>query len=167
MGIVIFQARQPATQVAGHGHEQAGVAFAHLALFPRRIFLFNDAINAAGVVAQHAAIAFGVGQQHRQQRQLALATCGQQGVQGDGTDERHVAIEHQHAMVVGNVRQALHDGMASAQLFRLQRPLHGLVLQYGLDAVSAVPVDHMDTHGPQFAGAVDDVLQQGLASQRL
>ena len=70
-------------------------------------------------------------------------------------------------MVVGNVRQALHDGMAGAQLLRLQGPLDGFVLQYGLDAVSAVAIDHVDADRAQLAGAVDDVLQQGLASERL
>ena len=48
---------------------------------------------------------------------------GDELAQGLGADQRHVAVQHQHQLVVGDVGHGLHDGVAGAELFGLQCPL--------------------------------------------
>ncbi len=40
-----------------------------------------------------------------------------------GADQRHVTVQHQHQLIVGDVGHGLHDRVTGAELLGLQRPL--------------------------------------------
>jgi len=122
----------------------ATVRFAHDASVPRRLVEIDG---------QHG--------------QRAFAGDGCQLVQGRRTDQRHVAVQHQHGVIVGNDGHGLHHGMTGAQLFRLQNPIDVFVIERRLHQRPAVTIDHVDGFGSKLARGANDVLQQRLARQRL
>jgi hypothetical protein len=83
------------------------------------------------------------------------------------TDERHVAIEHEHSAVVLQLRERLHDRMASAELLALLHPRHSLGAQRFTHAFAAVAVDDVDLRWLQRLCRVDDVFEQRAAGERL
>ena len=121
------------------------------------------------LVAQHAAVARRVVEQRRQQRELAARAVADERFERLRPNQRHVAAQHEHAMVVGNRRHRLHDGMARAELLGLQRPLQiGLVRERGADLLGAVAVDDVDRRRARMrARSANDVLEQRPARERL
>ena len=116
MCILVVQPRQPpAQQARGHGHD-AAVDFADAALGVGGVFVFNDGAHIAVSGTLDAAVARGVGQLQREQRQTLSAACGQQRGQGVGLGQRHVAGQHQRDAVVGQQRHCLLHRVAGAQL---------------------------------------------------
>ena len=107
-------------------------------------------------VAQHAAVARRVVEPRRQQRELAAGAVGDEALERLRPNQRHVAAQHEHLMVVGNRRHGLHDGVARAELLGLQRPLEiGLLGERRAHLLGAVAVDDVD------AGRLDARARRG------
>ena len=70
-------------------------------------------------------------------------------------------------MVVRHGRHRLHEGVPGAELLGLQRPADRRFGQRRADLLAAMAVDHVDGVGRERLRAVDDVLQQRSAGQRL
>ena len=92
---------------------------------------------------------------------------GDQSPQRLRVDERHVAVKHQHQRVVGDLRHGLHECVAGAELFGLQRPLEVRVADCGAHLLAAVTVHHVDGFGFELARAANNVAQQWAAGERL
>ena len=85
-----------------------------------------------------------------------------------GADQRHVAVQHQHQLVVGDVGHGLHDGVAGAELLGLQRPLQIFAsAERRAHRVAAVAIHHVHRRGVQRARAANNVAQQRHAGERL
>ncbi len=74
-------------------------------------------------------------------------------------DERHIAVQNQHDLIVRDLRHGLSDRMTGAQPLILQHPRHRFGLQRLPDLIAAVPIDDMDRGGLQEAGRFDDMLE--------
>ncbi len=120
-----------------------------------------------GGVADDAPVTRGVVKIHGQETQGAFVGRRNQFRQRCRADERHVAVEHQHRVIVGNHAHGLHDGMTGAQLIRLEYPLDVLVGECRLHLRAAMPVDHVDIGRAEIACGADHVLQQRPPGQWL
>ena len=167
LGIVGTQLTQVAAQHAGRQRQHTGVAFAHSQLCGRGVFLFDDGAYAPAVIAQDAAITSGVVQHDRQQGQLARPGQRQQRTQRVGLHQRHIAIQHQHGVIIRHLRQGLSHRMSGTLLLGLQGPAQRFMLHRSLHLGTAVAMHHHQSSGLQLAGGVDDVLKQRFAGQRL
>ena len=87
--------------------------------------------------------------------------------QGIAADQRHVAVQHQHQFVVGDIGHGLHDRVAGAELFGLQRPLQIFFGERGAYRVAAVAVHHVDGGGFERARPANNVPEQRHAGERL
>ena len=84
------------------------------------------------------------------------------------SDERHVAVQHQHQLIVGDVGHGLHDGVPGAELLGLQCPAASVFLhERGAHRVAAVAIHHVDGRRVQRARAANNVAQQRPAGERL
>ena len=92
---------------------------------------------------------------------------GDQFRKRSAADERHIAVQHQHRVFVGNQAHRLHHRVARAQLIRLQNPFDRLLVQRRLHLRAAVPVYDVDIAGIERARGADDMLQQRFARQWL
>jgi hypothetical protein len=129
--------------------------------------VLDDAADVARGIAHDAPVARGIVESHGQYGQRALAGNGNQLFQGGSTDQGHVAVEHQHRVIVRYHAHGLHHRMAGAQLMRLQHPLDGFVRQRRLHQGAAMAVNHIYIRGLQRARRADHVLKQRLPGQRL
>ena len=82
-------------------------------------------------------------------------------------DQRHVAEQHEHGMVVGYRRQRLGNRMTGTELLGLLAPDEIGIGKRCANRLAAVPVDDLDIVCPELPGPVDDVRQHRLAGQRL
>ncbi len=90
-----------------------------------------------------------------------------QGFQGRCPDQRHIAIEHQCDGVRIEIVQGLVHGVCRTQLLFLQHKLGIVAGKLRLNGFCAEADDDLQVltmHGP---GGVQDVLQEGLAGQRV
>ena len=107
------------------------------------VLLLDDAGDAAFGIAHHAAVAGGIGQVGDQHRDAARR--GEQALQRLGADQRHIAVEHQYARVVGHVRHRLLHRMAGTELLRLLGPEQVVLIAEGTaHGFAAMAVDDMD-----------------------
>ncbi len=160
LGVVPAQSQQPFAQASrGRGHESR-VDFAYLQLLRGRILLLDDGGDVPGGIADDAPVTRRVVNIHGQEAQGACVGRRNQFRQGCHADQRHVAVEHQHRMVVGNHAHGLHDSVAGAQLIRLQYPLDVFVGERRLYLHAAMPIDHVDVGRAEIACGADHVLQQ-------
>ena len=81
--------------------------------------MFDNARYSTRLIAHYAAIACGVGKLDGQQRELLAAASVNQGLQGVGLGQRHIARQHHHHTIVRQQRQGLLHRMAGTQLLRL------------------------------------------------
>ena len=164
--VVVAQRRQPGAQRIGISGDDAGVDDADAALFVAGILLFDDARDVALGIADDAAVTGGIGRLGREHGKRAGR--GQQPGQGVAGDQRHVAVEHQHACVVGYARQRLLHGVAGAQLPGLFRPAQvGLVGERRAHLGTAMPEHDMDRRRMQGTRGVDYVRQHRPLRDRL
>ncbi len=82
-------------------------------------------------------------------------------------DQRHVAVQHQHQRIVGDLRHGLHERVTGAQLLGLQRPLQVRVVEGGAYLLAAVTVHHVDGRGLEQPCAANNMPQQRPAGERL
>ena len=133
----------------------------------RRVLVLDDALHEPAGAAHDAAVALRIVSLHGEERQLPRpGECHELSELG-ATDERHVAIEHQHQVSVGDVLHRLQHGVPCAQALGLQRPGDRLVLECGAHLLAPVAVNHLDGGGRERARRVDHVLQQRPAGERL
>lgn len=164
--VVVAQVLQPAAQCLAVGDEDAGVDGADLALLVVGVLVFDDAAHAALRIAHDAAVAGGIVEIGDQYRDAAF--CGEQTLQRLGSDERHVAVQHQHACIDRHRRHRVLHGMAGAQALLLLGPVEiGLVGKRGTDLLAAVAVNDVDPCGAELARGVDHVTQHRLAGDLL
>jgi hypothetical protein len=147
--------------------EDAGVHFAHLALFRRGVLLFDDARHLAGGIAQDAAVAGGVGHIDREQGQPFFAGGAHQALQGRHADQRHVAIQDQGRVAVLDQRHGLLHRMTSALGRILAGPGEIGRIEGFAHHFTPVAIDHDDAPGLQRTGRIEHMGQHRLGSQRL
>jgi hypothetical protein len=141
------------------GHH-AGVDLADLPLRRRGILVLDDALHVAGGIAQDAAVAAGIGQLDRQQRQSFAAARARQRGGGVGADQRHVAIEDQCGRRgIVQRRQGLLDGVAGAELRLLAREHQPQAGHRGLDQPSLMPGDDHGAGCAQRSAGTQNMLQ--------
>ena len=130
LGILVVQTRQPGLQQPGRHCHDAAVHLMDRQLFRCGVFLFRNRAHCAlrAARAHDAAIAGGVRKIDGQQRQLVSATRRHQRTQGVDAGQRHIAREHDHDAVIGQLRHRLLHGVAGAQLW---------LLSYEINAQSA------------------------------
>ena len=80
-------------------HQNAGIGFGDGLLRGIGVFFFNNRHHAP-VLADDAAVAGGIGQHIGEQADLVAGGI-EQGLQGGGVNQRHVAVQHQRAAVGG------------------------------------------------------------------
>jgi hypothetical protein len=157
---------QPAAQRRGIGSDHAGVDLADGALGRAGVLVFDDGGDMALRIAHDTPIAARVGKLGSEHGQRAMGM--HQHAQGRGARQRHVAVKHQHARVVGNAGQGLHHRMAGAELLRLFGPAqvgHGRECRAHL--VAAVAVDDMDRRRSELARDADHPRQHRHPADRL
>ena len=165
--VVVLQLREPLPQPAGRHAHQARVAFVDRAFLRVGVLVLDDAHDVAGAVPDDAAVARRVGQHHAQYRDRLLARFRHEPGQGLELHQRHVAVEHEHEMIVRDLRHGLRHRMSRAVLLRLQHPLHVRAGECGEDLLAAVAIDDAGRGSLEAAGGVEHVPQQRLARQRL
>ena len=97
MVVVGAEVRQNGRQLLPVKAIDAGVGEVVAALFGTAVPVLNDAAHPVIPIAEDAAVTRGVWKAGRQQRHrsLAVAMLCQQGLQGLGAQQGHVAVEHQ------------------------------------------------------------------------
>ncbi len=163
----IAQLAEPlAQQLRGHRHH-AGVALADRELLPVRVLLLDDLLHAAALVAHDATVAGGIGKLDSQQAHRTRP--GERDQLGEclAADQRHVAVEDQHEMVVGDRRHRLHHRMAGAELLGLQRPADLRRRERRAHLFAAMPVHDFDRRGMQRGRSFDHMAQQRATGERL
>jgi len=171
LGILIVQTRQPGfEQARGHGHD-AAVDLADLALCIAGVFLLDDGLYLPGSAAHDAAVAGGVGHLDGEQGQLVARAGGDQGLQGVGLGERHIARKDNDQAVVGQVRHSLLHSVAGAQLGHLAGELQAFAAvcgaERGFDLFGAMTGDDHGLACLQLTRGVDDMAYHGLARHRV
>ena len=123
-----------------HAHEP-GVRLVDRAFLGVGVLVLDDAHDVAGAVAHDAAVAGRIGQHHAQQADRVRSGGSHQARQRIELHHRHVAVEHEHLVIVRDQRHRLRDRVPGAVLLRLQHPLHGAALECDQHLLAAVPVD--------------------------
>lgn len=171
LGIFIFQAINPATDlIAGNGHD-ARIHFIDGQLLRAGVLILNNGLNIAKTIADNPAITGRVGQVNGQQAEALTVTGRQQRLQGRGVNQGNVAIEHQHHIGTFAARQCLLHSMAGTQLLFLYHPVKIVVAQCLFYLLCAVTNHHMNLAVTDFSlrvqGTEDHMLQHGLASDTM
>ena len=163
LGVVVVQTVQPAPQSRRTGSQHAGVHLLNPALRFGSVLLLHDGEHPAGVVADDATITLRFGQVGGQQPQPLFRDL-RQPPERVHRNQRHVAVEHHHRVVVRNGGHGLTDGVAGPELLCLFHPLHRLGGQRGAYHLPSVTIDHMDLPGRKAPGGLYHVLQHRLAT---
>lgn len=90
----------------------------------------------------------------------------QQTLQGLGFDQRHIAVENQHALG-REVRQRLRHCMTGSQLLGLNDEIEIITGQALTHLLGAVADHYLDAARLQRARSGDDVAKHGLAGDRM
>src|SRR5690606_36140350 len=140
LSIIVVDALQPALQPGGGRDQYAGVHFGDGQFGGIGVFMLDDALDVAALVAHDAPIAGGVFETLGKDGHAARARV-QQALKRIGLDKRHVAIQYQCRVAGRAVVQQqgcrLLDGMAGALLRALKRELQvRLAMESRLDLVS-------------------------------
>ncbi len=168
--IVPPQAQQPFAQASGRSRHESRVDFANLRAASGLASLCSTmAADAAVGVADDAPIARRRRRDPRTARPARPAPARRdQFFKAASADQRHVAVQHQHRVIVRYDAHGLHDGMTGAELLRLQYPFDGLVRQGRLHLRAAMSVNHVDIGRAEARCAVRiTCLQKRLPRQRL
>ena len=104
LGVVVAQSLQPLFQEPGRCGQHACIAFADLELFLRGVLLLDDLLHAAMLAPDDAAVSRRVVELHCQKPGLLRPGKRQQLRQSPAGDERHVAIENEHPVIVRDAR---------------------------------------------------------------
>ena len=121
----------------------------------------------ASSIAHEASGAGRVREPDRQHGNGTIRTRVDEPRQGIGGDERHVAVEHEHLVLVRDVWQRLHHGVTCAVLFGLQHPFDIGIGEAVAYRVAAVSVHDVGPIGPETRGCGEHVREQRPARERL
>jgi hypothetical protein len=158
---------EPGLEETRARNQHAGVDLVDAPLFLAGVAFLDDPQQLAARVAQHAAIAAGVRQLRGQQREGARSTLRDQSAQRVGQQQRHIAVQHQHLVCIGNIRHRLLQGISGAELFGLQRPAQQPILEQFAHALATVPIDHMDRSRREAGGQIEHMREHRCPGQRL
>ena len=129
--------------------------------------MLDDRADAALAVAHDASVTRHLVETDGQHRESALTGPRHQPLERRRADQRHIAVQNQHRVIIGDDGHGLHHGMARTQLLGLQYPVDVFVMQRRLHLRTAVPINDADVVGIERAGGADHMLQQRLPGQRL
>jgi hypothetical protein len=147
--VAVVEVVRPHAQAARVGGKDAGVDGGDRALIGRGVFFLDHGARAADAVADHAPVAARIEQFGGKQGERRVGTA--QRLERGGADQRHVAVQHQHARGFRHMRQRELHGVAGAALFRLMHPVQvGLVSECRAHGVAAMAVDDVDPRRIQF-----------------
>ena len=166
---MVVQTRQPGLeQFGGHRHD-AAVDLANGALCVAGVFVFDNGLHLALGIAHDAPVAGWVVERDGQQSQVLSCTRVDQGLQGVGLGQGHIAREHHHDAIVWQVRHRLLHRVAGAQLRHLAREFEARIaiglLECAFDLIGAVARDHNGVARIELVRGVDHMVHQGLARQ--
>ena len=142
-------------------HQNAGIGFGDGFLRGIGVFFFNNRHHAP-VLADDASVAGGIGQHIGEQADFVAGGI-EQGLQGGGVNQRHVAVEHQRAAVGGQLRQRGFQRVTGAQLLGLLHPCH-IAPHHVAHRVFAVADYHADVLRLERQRGVDHAIEHGLAA---
>ena len=128
--------------------------------------MLDDGLHHASLITDDTAVAGRVSQFDGEQAELIIADQGQQALQGSRFDQRHVAIENQHALGA-ELRQSLGHGVAGAELLGLDDEIQVIGGQALTYLVGAVADYHLDALRLQAACGVDDMPEHGFVGDRV
>ena len=166
LAIVGAQVREPVAQCGGIGGEDAAVDGADETLRVIGIAMLDNGTDAAFGIAHDAAVAGGVIEVCHQHGQSGVEA--EQMAQGGRADQRHVAVQHQHARAIGDGRHGLLHGVAGAALLALLGPLQiALLCERGLHLLAGVTVHDVDNGGFERPRSGHHVRQHRLAGNGL
>ncbi len=74
--------------------------------------------------------------------------------------QRHIPIQNEYVVIVGDRRHRLRDGVTCSELLRLQDPVHGLARERLLHAFAAVSMHDVDSVGLQALRGVEHMRQK-------
>src|SRR6202050_2670120 len=163
----VTEAREPLASQGGGSCQHTGIALGERALAGVRVLVLDDAHYLSFGSAHDAAVAAGVLSAHGEQAYGPRACQGEQLCDGGAADERHVAVQHQQQLIIGDLRHRLHERMPGSQTRLLQDPGNALIVQGAAHLFPAMPVDHVNRDRLERARGVDDVLQERPAGERL
>ena len=127
------------------------------------IVMLDDGFHMPLRIAHDAPISGRLVELDGQYRERARIGDRNQLVEGGRADQRHVPVQHQHRVIVGNHGHRLHHGMPGTQLIGLQHPFDVLEMQRRLHMGAAMTVDDVDVGRMERARGADDVLRAAAA----
>ena len=171
--IGIAQLGEPTAQALDRHRHDAGVALADLALAGVRVLLFDDPQYFATRIAHDAAVSGGIGELDGEQSERLRTRERDQRAQRLRLHQRHIAVEHEHDLIVMQRRQRLLHGVPGALLLRLQHPgaarrndgeISG---ERGLYLLATVTVHDMHRGGLEGARSREYMPEQRPTGERL
>ena len=150
--IVLVQLRYPALEQTRRRNQDATINLANGALGLAGVLVLDDGLHRLSVT-HDAPVAGGVGQIHRQQRQVLAGAQRDQGLQGRCPRQRYIPRQNEHLPVVRQRRYRHLHRVAGAKLrflpHKMQSGLAGKRGQSGLHLRRAVASDHHHRTGMQ------------------
>ena len=104
---------------------------------------------------------------HGQQRQVALVQLADHRLQGFPAGQGDIPVQDQHPGIIRQVRQGLCDGMAGAQLFGLEYPVHRLIVEGSTHLIRTMADHRVNFLRPELLGGIHHVMQHGFAGHRV
>jgi len=144
LNVVVTDPPKPITETRTISNDDTGIDLGDRPLGTARVLLLDDAQHAVALVADDASIAGRIIERHGQESKPSLGGIIDEPVKGLGLDQRHIAIEDEHAIHRRHRRHRLLHGMSGAQTLGLLDPIR-LNPRKGIRHLSAtMAVDHAD-----------------------
>ena len=163
----ILELLEPALERPGREHHDAGVAFAQLALADAGIAFLDNAQHLTVAAAHDATITGRWCEISGQQADALGAGRREQRLEGCRADQWHIAVENEHAVRIRQMRRGLLHRMSGTELLGLVNPADVGTGTGSAHGLAAMPIDDVHGCGAQCRCRIEDMLQQGAASQRL
>ena len=162
--VVGLEGADPAREAGRRRRHHSGIHLADLALFVGGVLVFDDAQHAPVLLAHHAAIAGGILEELGLDGQPAGVGCGAQRRERRGLNQRHVAVENEHAAFIRKQRDRLLDGMAGALRRILDGPQQVGLRKCRAHLLAAVTDHHHDARRLQRARCIEHVREHRPAA---
>ena len=119
LGVARLECLQPAFEQARGGDHDTGVDLLDLAFFRSGIGFLDDARWFAVLAAHDASVTGRIGKSRAEQSQTTRRRGAQQLAQRFTAQQRHIAVQHQHAVGIGDFRHRLRHGVSGTELLIL------------------------------------------------